>query len=218
MSQGLITLLIGVGIYLWYSRFRYVASWRKRATTLRDCAFDLAELDLPDGWRAGKDLNESAGIEAVDLRHSRFAMVISENLEDYQSDLDFEAYAVRVRDYLTSDLRQVKITGPDRLKIHGCAAIQFEIEAVDASVRVGFLFTVVMGRRALHQIVGWSPRSAYSRKVFDELLRGFRERPGPPAQRPGPVSEPEPGVVKTPRVIGFRAVNSGTDPSREFDR
>lgn len=207
MSQGLITLLIGVCIYLWYSRFRHVASWRKRATTLRDCAFDLAELDLPAGWRAGKELNESAGIEAVDLRHSRYAMVISESREDFVGNFDLDDYAVGVRDSLTSDLRHLRVTGPDRLKVDGYPAVQFEIDGVHDDVRLRFLFTVVLGRRAVHQVVGWSPRSAYRRKAFDEVLRGFRERPGP---APEPLTiESEPLLPdRRPRVIGFRTADS----------
>jgi len=215
MSQGLITLLIGVCIYLWYSRFKYVARWRKGVTTVRDCAFDLAELDLPPGWRPGKELNESAGIEAVDLRHSRYAMVISESRDDFEASLDLVTYAVGVRDSLTSGLGQLVITGPEHLKIDGCDAVQFEIEGVHEATRtrIRYLFTVVMGRRALHQIVGWSPRSAYSRKVFAEMLRGFRERPGPAAQPF--TSESQAAVTNRPRAIGFRAVSSETNSSRE---
>jgi hypothetical protein len=208
MSQGLITLLIGVCVYLWYSRFRHVAMWRKD-TTLRDCAFDLAELKLPPGWRAGRDLNESAGIEAVDLRHSRYGMVISESRDDYEGSLDLETYAVGVRESLTSDLRHLTMSGPERLKVDGCDAVQFEFEGVDV-VWVRFLFTVVIGRRALHQIVGWSPRSAYSRKAFEELLRGFRERPGPAAW-----PESKPTVANRPGAIGFLRASAKTNSSRE---
>ena len=204
MSHGLITLLIGLCVYLWYSRFRYVAKWRRGVTTLRDHAFDLAELDLPAGWRAGRELNDSAGIEAVDLRHSRYAMVISESREDYVNSVNLDTYAVEVRDSLTSDLRHLTITGPEHLKVDGCDAVQFEFEGVHDTTRVRFLFTVVIGRRALHQIVGWSPRSAYSRKAFDEVLRGFRERPGPAPQPHTIENEPN----RRPRVIGFRTVTS----------
>jgi hypothetical protein len=77
MVQVLITVFVFAFTLLYYSRFRYITRWWKRLPTVRDRAFDLAELDLPEGWRPGHDLNERAGIEAVDLLHNRYAIVVA---------------------------------------------------------------------------------------------------------------------------------------------
>ena len=143
MSQGLITLFVGVLVYLWFSRFKHAVTWWKRVPTLRDRAWDLAELDLPRGWRPGEDLNGSAGIEAVDLLHSRYVVVISESLDDYPS-ADLDAFAVGARDALTSDVRQLNVRGPERRTVGGFDAIQFDIEGVHDVTRV----RVLVHRRA----------------------------------------------------------------------
>jgi hypothetical protein len=67
MFPLLVTLLVFVLAVLWSSRFRYVARWWNPVPTLRDRAFDLAELDLPPGWRPAQDLCEGAGIEAASV-------------------------------------------------------------------------------------------------------------------------------------------------------
>ena len=130
MSSFLITVFVGLCTFLWYLRFRYVAKWWNRTPTLRDRGFDLAELDLPSGWRPGKDLNDSAGIEAVDLLHGRYALVISESRDNFDARLGLDTYAMDRRDSLTSTLCLLDVRGPERCKVAGFDAVQFEIQGV----------------------------------------------------------------------------------------
>lgn len=182
MVHFLITVFVFAFTLLYYSRFRYITRWWKRLPTVRDRAFDLAELDLPEGWRTGRDLNERAGIEAVDLLHNRYAVVISECREDFDARLDLDQYAQQACTDLTSIVRVLNVRGPEHRKVQGFDAVQFEIEGVHEMTEIWYLVTVVLGQRAFHQIVTWAPRSAYKRKVFDEIVEGFRERPGAAAQ------------------------------------
>jgi hypothetical protein len=201
MGELLITVFVAVFTFLWYSRFRHITRWWKRAPTLRDRAFDLAELDLPDGWRPGHELNGRAGIEAVDLLHNRYVIVISNSRDDFDAELDLDQYAKEACDSITSIVRLLKVRGPERRKVDGCDAVQFEIEGIHEMTEIWYLVTVVMGQRAFHQIVTWAPRSAYRRKVFDEVVGGFRERPGAAAQ---PRTSEREERIPAARVIGFR--------------
>jgi hypothetical protein len=201
MSSFVITFLVGVCTFLWYRRYRHVASWWKRTPTLRDRAFDLAELVVPSGWRPGQDLNESAGIEVMDLLHSRYAVVISECRDNFDARLELEAYAVSSRDSLLSSVHVLNVRGPEPRKVAGFDAVQFEIKAVHDMTEVWYLHITIMGRRAFHQVIAWAPRSAFNRKAFEELLAGFRERPGPEAQPRNYPDRPD----ASPRRIGFRA-------------
>lgn len=219
MVHFLITVFVFAFTLLYYSRFRYITRWWKRLPTVRDRAFDLAELDLPEGWRTGRDLNERAGIEAVDLLHNRYAVVISECREDFDARLDLDQYAQQACTDLTSIVRVLNVRGPEHRKVQGFDAVQFEIEGVHEMTEIWYLVTVVLGQRAFHQIVTWAPRSAYKRKVFDEIVEGFRERPGAAAQpRSFKREEPAPAA----RVIGFRPggarsseIRAGTDLQHE---
>src|SRR5687768_8763225 len=103
-----VAALIG---FLWKERLRHVAAWWRRTPLLRDRAFGLAELYLPDGWRPGRDLNEHAGIEAVDPLHARYVWIISESKDDFDARLDIEEHAARTRDALTESLLVLGVRG-----------------------------------------------------------------------------------------------------------
>jgi len=211
MVLFLITIFVFTITLLYLSRFRHITRWWKRLPTVRDRAFDLAELDLPEGWRPGHDLNERAGIEAVDLLHNRYAIVVSDCREDFDARLDLEQYAQKACDSLLSIVCVLNVRGPEHRKVQGFDARQFEIEGVHEMTELWYLVTVVQGRRAFHQIVTWAPRSAYKRGVFDEIVAGFRERPGAPA-RPRSYEREEPASVL--RVIGFRPGGARSSEAR----
>jgi hypothetical protein len=211
MVLFLITVFVFTITLLYSSRFRHITRWWKRLPTVRDRAFDLAELDLPEGWRPGHDLNERAGIEAVDLLHNRYAIVVSDCREDFDARLDLEQYAQKACDSLLSIVRVLNVRGPAHRKVQGFDARQFEIEGVHEMTELWYLVTVVQGRRAFHQIVTWAPRSAYKRGVFDEIVEGFRERPGAPAH---PRSHEREEPASALRVIGFRPGGARSSEAR----
>ena len=65
--------------------------------------------------------------------------------------------------------------------------MQFEIEGFHDNTWLKYLHTTVEGKRAFHQVIGWATQSRYSREVFEALLDGFAELPGPdPFRRPPP--------------------------------
>lgn len=201
MFPLLVTLLVFVLAVLWSSRFRYVARWWNPVPTLRDRAFDLAELDLPPGWRPAQDLSEGAGIEAVDLLHNRYVAVMSHSRDDFDARLSIDAFAVQCRDSLTSAFCLLNVRGPEQRTIGGCPAVQFEIEGVYQRTELWYLHTTIMGHRAFHEVTAWALRSSYKRQVFEDLLKGFRERPGDPAQ---PRVYPTDSSSPVARRIGFR--------------
>ena len=167
---------------------------------VRDRAFGLSELYLPDGWRPGRDLNQSAGIEAIDPLHGRYAWILSESRDDFDARMGIEEHSVRTRETLTEGLLVLSVQGPERCTISGFPALQFEIEAVYQMIQIKYLHTTIGGRRAFHQVIVWSTRSRYSRKALDKVLDGFRETPGPdPEAREHPIQPAQPR-----RPLGFR--------------
>jgi hypothetical protein len=149
------------------------------ARTLADGELGLASIKLPARWRAATALNEQAAIQATDAFRQRFAVVISEPREDFDVTVDLSDHAGRTLTQLADSLRLVAINGPTERTIGGCRALQFEVDGYHQGVRLVYLHTTIEGRRAYHQVLAWSTRSAYDRKVFDELLDGFEERTGP---------------------------------------
>lgn len=185
--------------FIWKDRLRHVAAWWNRTPIVRDRAFGLCELYLPDGWRPGRDLNERAGIEAIDPLHSRYVWIISESRNDFDARMGLEEHSASTRESLLEGLHGVSEKGPEHVTVSGFPAVQFEIEAVYKMIELKYLHTTIGGRRAFHQVLAWSTRSGYDRQLFDKVLQGFRETPGPdPEPREHP---PEP--MPSPQ-LGFR--------------
>ena len=147
--------------------------------TLTDGELGLASIKLPARWRAATALNEQAAIQASDPFRQRFAVVISEPRDDFDMTVDLSDHAGRTLTQLSDSLRLVAINGPVERTVQGCRALQFEIEGYHQGVRLVYLHTTIEGRRAYHQVLAWSTRSAYDRKVFDDVVDGFEERIGP---------------------------------------
>ncbi len=160
--------------------------------TLMDGELGLASIKLPARWRAATALNEQAAIQASDPYRQRFVVVISEPREDFDMTVDLSDHAGRTLTQLSDSLRLVAINGPIERTIHGCKALQFEIEGYHQGVRLVYLHTTIEGRRAYHQVLAWSTRSAYDRKVFDAVVDGFEERSGPDV----PLTPPPPIVLE----------------------
>ena len=180
-------------IFFYRDRLRYV-TWRQRPAggVLVDQELGLARLQLPAGWRPAHDFNEGACIQAMHPLHGRHVIVISESLEDYALGVTLHEHAEVTRNLLTRGIRIVSVTGPELRTVAGCQAIQFEIEGFHDNTWLKYLHTTVAGRRAFHQVIGWATQSRYQRGVFDAVLEGFAELPGPdPIRRPPPGVEPK---------------------------
>ena len=153
--------------------------------TLTDGELGLAAIKLPGRWRTATALNEQAAIQAVDPLRQRFAVVISEPRDDFDATIDLSDHAGRTLSQLAESLRLVAINGPTERTVNGGRALQFEVEGYHQGVRLMYLHTTIEGRRAYHQVLTWSTRSAYDRAIFDEFVDGFEELSGPdPAFRP----------------------------------
>ena len=192
-----ITALVVAIPSLYRERLAPIKHLFRRHPVLRDAAWGLSELRLPSGWRAAQTLNDGAGIEAIDPLRGRYAIVISEWREDFDASLTLEEYSQSTRADLTSDVVLVSASGPEARRVGGHQAIQFEIDGVHEQTAVKYLHTVVLGRRAFHQVIAWAPRKRYSRPVFDRLLDGFTETPGEDAQPRSHIAE------RSKRRIGF---------------
>lgn len=156
---------------------------------LRDTETGLAEITLPVRWRAASKLNDQAALQATDPVRQRFAVVISEPREDFDVSVDLSDHAGRTLAQLADSLRLVAINGPTERTVKGCRALQFEVEGYHQGVRLMYLHTTIEGRRAYHQLLVWSTRSAYDLKLFNELVDGFEELAGA-----------EPGLAPLPPV------------------
>jgi len=161
------------------------------ASVLVDKALGLARLELPDGWRPARDLNETASIEAIHALFGRHVIVISDAIEDFVPDMTVYEHSMNTRTELTNSIRLIACSGPERRTVGGFDALQYEIEGFFQQTRIKYLHTTVAGCRAFHQVLAWATPSRYDRDTFERILNGFSELPDletavkaePPPQR-----------------------------------
>lgn len=174
-------------LILYRNRLRHVAKWVHPAgQVLLDEELCLAQLRLPAGWRPARDLNEGAALQAVNPLYGRHVIVISEALEDYALGVTVEEHAKVTLALLVRGVHVTSIGEPEHRTIAGCAAVQYEIEGLHDNTWVKYLHTTIAGRRAFHQVIAWATQSRYDRDVFQKVLEGFSEQPGPEAVRRAP--------------------------------
>jgi hypothetical protein len=186
----LITFLVGYVLILWWrGTFWHVAALRvPKGGILRDSAFGLSELKLPTGWRPAKIFAGSDCLQAIDPFRGRSVIVVSESRDDFVAAMNLEEHSARHRKLMGASMRIVGLRGPDRREVAGFPALQYEMDAVDDFSVFTYLHTTIAGRRAFHLVVGWASRSRYDRAVFERILDGFSEVPGP---EPNPLATTE---------------------------
>jgi hypothetical protein len=193
-----ITVLAVGTLFLYRDSLRHVASFVSRNPLVRDAAYGFSEVRLPEGWRSAKNLNDGAGIEVLDPLRGRYALVFSESRDDFDANLSLDQYSADTRDTLTASILLLGVSGPERRRVGGYDALQYEIEGVHQMTEIKYLHTVLVGNRAFHQVLAWAPRSRYSRAAFEKLLDGFAETPGQTASPRAHVQR-----SSVPRRIGF---------------
>ena len=156
---------------------RFVTGGHEGPKVLVDKTFGLARLELPEGWRAARDLNETASIEAVHPPLGRHVIVISDAVEDFVPEMTMFEHSENTRLELTSSITLIACSGPERRTVGGFESLQYEIEGFFQQTRVKYLHTTVAGNRAFHQVLAWATCSRYDRTVFEGLLNGFTELP-----------------------------------------
>jgi hypothetical protein len=178
-------------LILWGPSLRFVASFRRPpGGVLRDTEFNYSQIRLLPRWKPATLLNEGASLQATDPTCHRFLVVISESREDFYEYLDVAEHARLTLERLTSELKIVRVEGPQSTEVAGFPAVQYEIEGFLDRACLTYLHTTVAGDRAFHQLIAWATSSRYNRKVFDDLLEGFSEVPGPAARPRRPLTAP----------------------------
>lgn len=163
----------------WPEFWRVPKILRRRGAVLGDSELGLAQVRLPAGWIPATDLNEGSWLQALDPLRNRYLIVISESRDDFDPLMDAQEHSSRTRAALAASVRLLAVRGPTERQVGGFRAIQYELDALTDRTMLTYLHTTVEGRRAFHQVLTWATRSWFDRAIFERLLDGFIEQPGP---------------------------------------
>ena len=199
MSQGIVEqllLALAMGALLllplyWNRVLGLATSMTRTGGLLHDGDLGLAEIHLPPGWKGTTIPNVEAPIQATDRLGRRYLVISSESREDFTDEMDLERFREIAFLQLMGSSRILEIHGPEARTVGEFAALQTEaLLATGKYWMTRYLHTAIAGDRAFHQVIAWTAPSTYDRPLFDQLLAGFRERPGPtPVVRPAPTSK-----------------------------
>lgn len=162
---------------------------RRTGGVLTDGELGLAEIQLLPGWKSASLPETTASIQAADRLRRRFIVVLSESRDDFTSEMDLALFRQLAFDGLIASKRVLEIDGPMPRMVAGFEALQTgALVVLKDRWLMKYHHTAIAGDRAFHQVIAWATPSAFDRDVFDRLLGGFGERPGPkPIVRDGPV-------------------------------
>jgi len=181
----LITILLRRMLILWWRAIR-VAWLRPGSTpkTATDSVVGLAKIALPTDWHQADSLPSNAALQAVDPFRHHYLTIISEPLDDFESQVGLLEYTDLIMRNRVRKQDVTRANGPSHRTVGRYQALQYEYSARDRGMRISYLVTIVQGARAFHQVTCWSLSSAYNRDAFEKVVDGFEECPGPIPERP----------------------------------
>lgn len=168
--------------FYWNYLLALATIMRRTGGTLTDGELGFAEIHLLPGWKGTSLPVSPAAIQVTDRLQRRFMIVVSQSRDDFTADMDLALFRQLTFDGLVASKHVLEIDGPTPRTVAGFTALQAEALAVVGDrVLVKYIHTAIAGERAFHQVIAWASPSAYDRDLFERLLAGFRERPGPKA-------------------------------------
>jgi hypothetical protein len=185
-----LAMLAMVAVPFYWDRVLGLAtSMQRTGGFLNDGELGLAEIQLMPGWKGTTIRNNVASIQATDRLRRRFLIVISESREDFTGEMDLARFAQVTFGHLCGPGPIVEIHRPEPRTVGQFEALQTEaVMILRDRYLMKYLHTVISGERAFHQVIAWTTPSTYDRRLFEQLIDGFRERPGP---------KPSPTPVRT---------------------
>lgn len=135
------------------------------------------QLTVPGGWRDDPELHEEATLRASNRMQEMYAVVISENKEDFDAGMTLQEFAALSRTATMGNVQGAEAGPPAPAQVGGYPALEYEMRGVVESINVTYLNTLVETPAHFHQIVTWTLRTRFdqNRATLREVAQSFRE-------------------------------------------
>lgn len=180
LAVGMLALLL-VPFY-WHRVLGLATALQRTGGRVHDEEIGLAELALPRGWKSTNHLKGNESIRMTDRFGRRYVIVISDARQDFADHIDLSEFHGLTFSQLVRAGDIVEMGAATARKVGDLDALQSEVVLIlQRRFVTKYLHTTLLGRRGFHQVIGWSAESIYDRSLFETVVDGFRERPGPPS-------------------------------------
>lgn len=129
---------------------------------------ELLRTRLPKHWSILENLNASATLQAGDPVREEYMLVLTEPKDAVPGGI--ESYANLMVNHLIGTLQDVSVEGPEEVTINGMRGYQYAISGSAQGMRLEYLFTILEGPEAFHQVAMWTLQ-----KYKDQAFAVFRE-------------------------------------------
>jgi hypothetical protein len=141
---------------------------------------DSSQIKLPAGWKAQKDLNKTAKIQAGDTTRQEFLVVLTEGKQTLTPGIDFRDHARAAVVAFQKKIEAARETGtPKDMIINSMLALRHEFTGIAGENRVPiyYLHTTVEGVNAFHQLIAWTllSRIRENRQDLEDVIQSFED-------------------------------------------
>jgi len=135
------------------------------------------ELTIPGGWRAEKQLNETAVLQAAHRFQEMYIIVIRESKQDFAEDATLEDFAASSRTGMMSSLKQSLATDPVAARIRDYSAMEYQLEGTADKIKVKYICTAVETPNYYYQIITWTLPSRFEKNqaTLRQVAQSFKE-------------------------------------------
>ncbi len=121
------------------------------------------QLTIPGGWRAEKQLNEIAVLQAAQRSQEMYIIVIRESRQDFAEDATLEDFAASSRTGMMSGLQQPLATDPIASRIGNYSAMEYQLEGTADKIKVKYICTAVETPNYYYQLITWTLPSRFEK-------------------------------------------------------
>lgn len=135
------------------------------------------QITVNSNWKESTSLNDEASIQVDQQAKEKYAIVISESVEDFADDFSVDEYANMCKDLLSESIKNSTVSEFTDMTINGLPAKYYEIKGEIEKIKVCYFIVAVKGEKGLHQVVGWTINSKYdeNKEEIKKILQSFKE-------------------------------------------
>jgi hypothetical protein len=133
-----------------------------------------SQLTVSGGWEVVDNLNKAADLQAKNQNEEIYAIVITENKEDF---INFSKYADLCYSKFLKIMESPDVVGPTQLTINGKSAIQYKVSGTVKAINVVYLYTLIEGNEYFDQLIVWTLHSKFdtNETKMQNVIQSFQE-------------------------------------------